>query len=59
MKTAVDVIYCTSPNRCENKTPCELWFDRKAKIYGTEYFAQIFEEKRKKLYKSDYLVRLS
>lgn len=54
MNTAVHVINRTGPSKCENKTPYELWYNKepnvdKLKVFETECFVHVPEEKRKKL----------
>lgn len=64
MNTAVHVINRTGPTKQNNQTPYELWYGKtssidKFKIFGTECFAHIPKEKRKKLDKKSikgYLV---
>lgn len=51
---AVHVLNRTGPTKIENKTPYELWFNKKAsidhlKVFGTECFVHIPKEKRRKL----------
>ena len=64
MNAAFYVINQTGPTKTCNKTPYELWYGKKSnidnlKIFGTECFVHIPQEKRKKLDKKSvqcYLV---
>ena len=54
MNTAVHVINKTEPTRQDKKTPYELWYGKppnveKFRVFGTECFAHIPAEKRRKL----------
>ena len=60
MNTAVYVINRTGPTRIGNKTPYELWHGKESnidhlKIFGTECFVHIPQEKRMKLDKKNVL----
>lgn len=51
---AVHVLNRTGSSKIDNKTPYELWFEKKAnvdylKIFGTDCFVHIPQEKRQKL----------
>ncbi|UYV76010.1 hypothetical protein LAZ67_13002124 [Cordylochernes scorpioides] len=54
VNTATYVLNRTGPTQIEGKTPYELWFDKKPavdhlRIFGTECFVHVPDEKRRKL----------
>ncbi|UYV73839.1 hypothetical protein LAZ67_11001072 [Cordylochernes scorpioides] len=54
VNTATYVLNRTGPTQIEGKTPYEIWFDKKTavdhlRIFGTECFVHVPDEKRRKL----------